>query len=504
MKAPYLFVLTIWFFSACSKPKGDPSGNPSTPVTPENLATGDFTVKVDSVFDNRVVISWTKSIDPENDTVRYDIWLNNKLIVADLTGLSSSLTELAELTSYNGKVIARDTKNNKIERTFSFTTEKFYLRFRKLYTYDQYVDALNPGGGETKQLLKMQDGSYIIVGSSYIDGSYANGGQIFVMKTDYEGNEIWKKHYPYTVGPAWDVAATESSTGVLVASHWNLLSIDNNGNLLWHKKIMGYDNGDGGSEIRSVKQDGNGQIIIVGGRAAPEQDIQQQGVVTKLDQSGNILWEKELKSSFYSFFYDVQVNASNEIIALGIKETSGMTWEQYLNGSTIQIDFCLLKLSAQGDVIWQKTYGDDRLDVPSKLILKSNGNYVFVGTSEGTSYRKRMFETSPDGTEIRNLTYGHTSSFALGVAETQDGGLVTTGFADATDAKVLEINKFTAAGTEEWNQEVYEMGEFLFGRAILQESDGGYRIAASQAKYYGYGNPAHIAIYKTDPLGRYK
>jgi len=505
MKPYYFLVLLSLSLSACSKLKSDPPDGPDVPDTPTtNLAPGDFTVKVDSVFYNRAVISWSKATDPENDTVYYDIWLNDKLVATDLTGLSSSLVELTELTNYNGKVIARDIKNNKTEKVFSFTTEKFYLRFLKLYAYDQFIDALHPGGGETKQLIKMRDGSYIVVGSSYTDGAYANGGQIFVMKTDYEGNEIWKKHYPYTVGPAWDVAASESLTGVLVASHFNLLSIDNEGNLLWYKKIAGYDDGDGGSEIRSVKQDGNGNIIIVGGRTAPEQDIVQEGVVTKLDQSGNILWEKAFKPSMRSFLYDVQVNTSNEIIVLGNTETSGITYEQYLNGSPEQTDFWLLKLSGNGDAIWQKTYGDDRFDIPAKLLLKSNGNYVFVGTSEGSTYRGRIFETTYDGTQIRNLTYGPSISFTLSVAETQDGGLVTTGFADISSTKALQIHKFNSGGVEEWNQELYEPGEFLFGRAILQEADGGYRIAASQASYIGYGNPAHIAIYKTDPLGKYK
>ncbi|OJY85719.1 MAG: hypothetical protein BGP14_17375 [Sphingobacteriales bacterium 44-15] len=500
-----LLFVTV-FFNACSKDQSSPP-DPDGSIDPVNLPPKDFNVTVDSIFAERAVISWSNAVDPEGDSVKYDIWLNERLVISDVSGLTYNLSGLVELTAYSGKVIARDGENKQLIKSFSFTTEKYYFKFLKLYEYDKYISPLNPGGGEVKQIIKMRDGFYIVVGASYVDGAYANGSQIFAMKIDYYGKEIWKKYYPYSAGPAFDVAATESLNGLLIVSYINLLNIDTDGNLIWYKKIESYDDGDGGTEIRSVKQDSEGNIFIAGGRTAPEPDILQEGVVTKLDQFGNIIWEKAFKPSIRGFFYDIQITTSNELVVLGTRETDGITYEQHLKGDPPeQTDYWIVKLSAGGEEIWQKTYGDRRFDIPSKMILKSNENYVFVGSSWGiaSDLQGRMFEITPDGSEVRSLSYGVPMSFTLSVAETRDGGLVTTGFAELSSSKALQISKFSDSGMEEWNRVYYELNTFLFGRSILPEEDGGYRIAVSEANYIGYGNPAHIAVYKTDPLGRYK
>lgn len=501
----FLLLLSI-FINSCTKSKQPPPAPIVTP-NPINLPPKEFKVTIDSIFSNKAVISWTKSVDPEGDTIKYDVWLNNKVIFSELAELRCVLPDLTELTSYSGKIVAKD-KKNETTAEFSFVSEKYFLKFLKLYEYDKFVSALEPGGGEVKEIIKTRDGNYILVGASHITGSYANGSQIFVLKTDYNGKEIWKKYYPFPVGSAFDVDVTESKNGLLIVSNINVLNIDIEGNLLWHKKMTSYDDGDGGTELKSVKEDLQGNFIIVGGRSAPEPEILQEGVVTKLDPSGNMLWEKAFKPTIRSYFYDVQISAQNELIVFGTREPNGITYQQWLYSPSMeQADFWLLKLNSNGEQIWEKIYGDSKFDIPAKLIIKSNGNYVFTGSTWGTSSDRqaRLFEISKEGNVVWSLSYGVPLSVSLSLAETKDGGVITTGFAESgCCGKALQVNKFNSTGVEEWSQLYSEIGTFLFGRCILPESDGGYRIAVSRAQYVGYGNPAYIAVYKTDPLGRYK
>lgn len=507
MKIYHYLLITCIAFGACSKDKSSLSDTDEV-QKPANLPPGDFNIVVDSVFFARAVISWSPSIDPEGDLVKYDIWLNDKLIISDMPDLTYNLTGLTELTTYSGKVIAKDNRNNKYIKSFSFTTEKYYFKFFKLYEFDKNIPPVAGSGGDVKEIIKMRDGSYIVVGAFYPDAFNGDFVEIFAMKINYYGAEVWKKYYPYSLGPALDVAATESvNGGLLIVSYFNLLCIDTDGNLIWYKKIESFDDGDGGTEIRSVKQDTDGNIFIAGGRTAQEPEIMQEGVVAKLDQLGNTIWEKAFKPSIRGFFYDIQITPSNELVILGDTETDGITYEQYLiSDPPEQIDFWVVKLSASGEEIWQHTYGGREFDIPGKIIVKSNGNYVFVGSSWGiaTDLQGRLFEINPDGEEVWSVSYGVPMSRTSAVAETMYGGLITTGGVEMGYTFALQITKFNSNRSEEWNQVYSEFNTFLFGRSVLQEEDGGYRIAATERSNEGYGSSSHIAIYKTDPLGRYQ
>ena len=52
-------------------------------------------------------------------------------------------SNLEELTNYSGKIIAKDTENNQTEVTFSFQTEKYYLKYLKTYDFGEYVNGPN-------------------------------------------------------------------------------------------------------------------------------------------------------------------------------------------------------------------------------------------------------------------------------------------------------------------------------------------------------------------------
>ena len=500
-----LFVITL--LCACRKDKPAPI-EPEIPETIVNLSPNDFTVDVDSITDQRAVVSWTIATDPDKDSVKYDIWLNDKLIIENVTYLQHIFSGLTELTKYSGKIVAKDIKNNQLAKPFSFTTEKYYLKYLKYYDYYKDNNPMNNFGGDIRQMIKMPDGSYIVVGSSFL-GDEDVRQQLFAMKINYEGKEIWKKNYRYTIGPAYNVAACQSFNGVLIASHYNLLNIDSDGNLIWYKKIESYDNGDGSSEILSVKQDSKGDIFIAGGRASADPDKITEGVVTKLDQYANILWEKAYKPSLRGFFNDMEITPSNELIIFGTRETKGITLQEYYNGEVGQYDFWLVKLTNEGEEIWQNTYGAREFDIADKIILKRNGNIVFVGLRlpDNARFQSILYEISNDGSKISSNLIGLSQqSRTNSLAETLDGGIITVGWADRGYSESLEINKYNVGGKEEWNQQHYEFNTSLMGRSILAEEDGGYRILVAQGKYSGsgYGEPPHLVVYKTDPIGRYK
>ena len=466
----------------------------------ENLPPSNFETYIDNISYNSVTIRWDEAIDPEGGTVVYTIHLDGSVIAENISQLNYTFTGLNELTNYSGRIIAMDYQRNETFNIFSFTTEKFYLKYLKKFDYGK-GDVWPYSHGSPYSMIKTKDLNYLIAGkSSRPDG---NGYQFFVLKIDYDGNEIWKKFYDYQIGDSWKFKITESSTGFLLVGHHHILNIDDNGSLIWYKKIDSYDIADASAEIRSIKQDSHGNIFFVGGRGSEKLGVAQEGVVTKLDGLGNTLWEKTFISEEHNFFYDLLITPSEELVVLG---HAPFRDEYHIERS----DFWVYKLSNEGVEIWCNKYGDDRFDFPSQIILKSNGNYVFAGHSldNRSGYYTnagRIFEIDKDGNEIMNISTSLSCIYSI--AETTDNGFITTGSMEYGGYIYYDLGifKFDVHGNEEWHQIHSETFTDLVGWSVLTEDDGGYRIAGNQSKIWYYDDEKpELLVYKTDHLGNHK
>lgn len=507
MKNYFYIGLVFFLFVNCSSedsiiPYNNNSGAFNDETEEEvNLAPNDFEIVIESISDNSVTINWNEAKDPENDEITYSIFLDQDIVLENTTNLEYQFTELNELTGYSGKVIAKDTNGNETSKIFSFTTEKYYLKFLKSYNY---ADSNSSQRGAPYFMIKTSDNNYIIVGDSNFNG---NGSQFFVLKVDYEGNEIWKKFYAYQLEDSIWFNIYQSTNGFLLAGHHHVLSIDNEGNLLWYKKIQSYDIADGSAEIKSIGQDSEGNIFLVGGRGSLDAEVAQEAVLTKLDISGNTLWEKSFKNSFRNYFNHFIITPFDELIILGSKETAGITAEEYGYGpsSIEEIDFWVLKVDTDGNMIWESTFGDLKYDFPKKIISTSDGNFAFTGFSL-TGYQVsegRIFKMDPLGNELWNISTSLSKIYSID--ETKNNGFIVTGFVDFGQYGALGLYKFDSSGNEEWNQKYQESFTYLSGRSVLEEEDGGFRIAGNRTKInYNSGDRAKLLIYKTGPQGKYE
>lgn len=471
-----------------------------------NLPPNNFDIEILNISHEDATINWNEAADPENDVVTYNVYLNQTLVVENLSELTYELIDLEELTEYSGKIIAKDSNNNQTEVTFSFQTDKYYLKHLQKYDYGQY--SYGPNGyayGSPHSMIKSNDKNYVIAGASAFPNG--NGFRLFALKIDYDGNEIWKKFYDYQVTDGWDPKIINSSTGFVLVSHHHVLSLDNEGNTIWYKKIDSYDIPDGSADIKSVAQDSAGNIFIVGGRGSniPFPSPSQIGVLTKLNSSGTIIWEKIFDTSYRSFFNDIKIINNNELLILGSTESSNRTFEEIAQSNSEQIDFWVLNVNNEGEILWENTFGDGRYDFPREIIIKSNGNYAFAGYSWGAYdiSEGRIFELNFEGTEIWNVSTELSSTFSI--AETLDGGFITTGHIDFGSYGALGIYKFSSNGVEEWNKKYQESFTYLYGHSVLIEEDGGFRVAGSLSKNYYHGEEKpELLIYKTDPEGNYE
>ena len=93
----------------------------------ENLSS--LKINIDNISHNSATIRWNKV----GESVTYSIYLNESVIDENITQLNYTFTGLNEQTDYTGKVVARNLHNDETFNTFSFTTEKFYLKYLKKF-----------------------------------------------------------------------------------------------------------------------------------------------------------------------------------------------------------------------------------------------------------------------------------------------------------------------------------------------------------------------------------
>lgn len=105
----YLFVLLVGSLAIASCSDDD------------NVPPSNFEIIIDELTRFSATISWSESVDENDDTVTYSVFLNDTLVEDNLLDLSFNFTELDEDTTYDGEIVSSDGVNN-TSVSFNFTT----------------------------------------------------------------------------------------------------------------------------------------------------------------------------------------------------------------------------------------------------------------------------------------------------------------------------------------------------------------------------------------------
>ncbi|TGE04669.1 T9SS type A sorting domain-containing protein [Hymenobacter fodinae] len=328
------------------------------------------------------------------------------------------------------------------------------------------------GGVQIEELNAIQstiDGGLIVGGASHSsisgDRSQANQGtssDFWVVKLAADGAKQWERAFG----------------GSLEDELWSVLQTNDGGYLL------------GGTSYSGKSGD----------KSQPNKGYSDYWVI-KIDAQGNKQWDRTYGGNGHDTFRSMQLTADGGFVVGGYS-ASGVSDDKsepsladpYFSSDP---DYWVLKLDAQGNKQWDRTYGGNRTEWLSEVLQTTDGGYIVAGQSLSNESGNKsqqlkgtrdfwIVKLDAQGHKQWEQAYGTTGSNPLRrVRQTTDGGYILCGEStsgvsiDKTEpskgGQDIWVVKVDANGVKQWDRSVGGSGSEV-GYALSLTLDGGYLI----------------------------
>ncbi|TSA28289.1 hypothetical protein D4R71_01055 [bacterium] len=336
--------------------------------------------------------------------------------------------------------------------------------------YDKHEDAI------AYDVVQTNDGDYIICGET---STYH--GKLLIIKTDKHGNEKWIKTYgkrdnscaysiKQTIDNGYIVAGWIQIRNEHYSDIW-VIKTDNNGNIIWNKTYGGYESECG----YTILQTNDMHYVLCGKKNG-------RLCVVKLDNNGAKLWEKTYRGTITEDYGQKITQTSDGGFAIcGVRD--------YNTGLfSIHGKLLIIKLNSKGDIQWEKTFNENGYRQATSIYQTIDGGYAICG-NEGfgdwiiikLDYKGNLlWEKSFTGyKEIFLGRKNHTNDKAKSILQMNNESLVICGdqgskeWPEGSDYWIINLD---INGEIEW-EEIF--GENYYGQSatkIIQSNDGGFVI----------------------------
>lgn len=334
------------------------------------------------------------------------------------------------------------------------------------------------------------DGGYIAMG--WTDSLTS---RVSLLKIDRSGDEVWPMvfiQHPEGLNPHALVETMDHS--YVIAGYTNndadggydpfLIKVSEEGNVIWTTVF----NEEPFSTVYGMQQVTDGGFIMCGG-------IESDLYLIKADNAGTLTWRKTIPGA--------ACERGNRIIQTA--DLGYLIIGESLSDCDVAYDILVTKTNADGDVIWQSTYGEINIENVWGITETEDNGFLLVGSSNSGGaggFDAILMKLDASG-NLQWIKYygGANDDSGDALTKTADGGYIFVGhtYSNSAAASDLWMVKVDSDGVEEWSKTIGGV-ESDYGRQIKQTSDGGYiligstTLASGSFKSYKY-------ILKTDDQG---
>lgn len=297
------------------------------------------------------------------------------------------------------------TKNDKIlvvgKKSFGEKTSMWIMKmdqdgnqiWSKTFGYKDRQDRLY-------SVIETQDGNFLI-------------SSTFLFKINQDGQQIWKKEVS-----GGTIKETHDG-GFVILRKTSFTKIDQEGNVVWKQSFQG---GEYGHNLNSIAEYEDGSFCLVGFKATKvASNIQSHVWFLRVDPGGNKMWEK-LIGDISPHAEMIQVDDGYILLSEKEKPKSGH-WINY--------DAWVTKVDNVGNILWEKSFGGKRWDSPKAMIALKNGSIIITGKMEEESRYDSdlwLFKIDSGGNLLWEWSFGgRDSEYGNAVIATKDGGICVLG-----------------------------------------------------------------------------
>ncbi len=291
------------------------------------------------------------------------------------------------------------------------TNESFDFWVMKFTANNSLLWSKTFGGTEDDRgndIIQTADGGFAILGftqSSNGDVIQNNGSKDFwIAKLTRTGTLTWQKSFGFS----------GSDYGT------SLIQTNDNGYLLTGVIDVTASGGEGNS--RTSQRHAGGDVWAV-----------------KLSAVGNFEWSKYFGGSFTDTAFGVEKTADNGFIIVGSSDSNDVD----ISDNKGSYDFWVLKISSSGTLLWEKSFGGTEIDEARAITSTTDGNFIIVGDTRSSNVNVSnnngaadlwMLKISPEGNLLWEKTIGATGfDVARSVSKSQDNGFVISGSSRSSD-----------------------------------------------------------------------
>jgi hypothetical protein len=285
------------------------------------------------------------------------------------------------------------------------------------------------------------DDGYIIIGWTESYGYYRN---IWLIKTDNNGTKIWDKTFGITsFSMGFTVQQTSDHGYILVGQILSnisfmdilLIKTDDNGNEEWNRTFGGIN----GEQGFSVQQTTDGGYIITGNTGSFGVGRNDAWLI-KTDSHGIELWDNTFGGTDHDYGILGQQTFDGGYIIIG------STW----SFSAGKEDVWLIKTDSYGNKMWDKTYGGTSADWGASVQQTVDGGYIIIGStwSFGVgAVNIWLIKTDNNGNKLWDRTFGGLiGGYGESVQQTNDDGYIITGYTSSDNNKNVLLIKTNSQG----------------------------------------------------------
>lgn len=336
------------------------------------------------------------------------------------------------------------------------------------------------------RLYATDDGGFIVIGSTLLNGCGNNhgGNDAWMAKMDTHGEFEWQRCFGGTLSDGAEemrqtsdggfilVGQASSNDGDVSGNHGEIdawvVKLDAEAEIEWQRCL-------GGSKddyARDVKQTLDGGYILalqtnsVDGNVSGNNGHVDYWVV-RLDDSGEILWQKCLGGYGWEYVRTVHQTSDGGFLVVGSADSE----DGDVTGNHGAYDCWVVKLDGTGELQWKKCYGGTSWDTSAGAFSTDDGGFILmcetssddgdISFSQGNS-DAWLVKIDAEGEILWQKTYGGSNNDgAHNIEPTLDGGLIMLGFTNSNDGDVSGFH----GGIDYW---VVKLGD---GAVSVKESD---------------------------------